>query len=457
MSEAQQELVLIGLGNRGLGKALQYLEIGTLFKLVAVCDSDEGAIARFKNLYPDVPCFQDVNTMLESQSSRAGSPRVGYAYVAVPHSQYRVILPPLLRHKIHVLKEKPAGLNITELKSFQGLASANNVRLVTAAQSRFGDRWRQIYEWFPLIGELRGVGGTRSIVVNNSGEGWRASKSLAGGGALIDIGWHLVDTVLGLVGDSFTPRVSYSKLIRTRDHETYDCEDTAHIQIELRPRALGPIAHCSLRLTRIAVDEVDEIQFTGSNGVLRARGEHVDLLTSPASGSKIFRAHHPKTGDFVSMLSFFSSNTCHTGISDRHSALREQDIRVTTLIDQIYAHAQGTSVDIPENAQDHRKRSPYWDTHQQDQNAWPRITPDLLEDVCTQAKESLSIYGNHGIFNRFETAFKKEHGCPSWNALLHSSGTNALHSLYFAAGFSPGDEVCQCLYRHLFVILADGP
>jgi hypothetical protein len=174
---------------------------------------------------------------------------------------------------------------------------------------------------------------------------------------------------------------------------------------------------------------VDEIQFTCSHGVLRARGAHVDLLTFPASGSKIFQAHHPKTGDFVSKLSFFSSNTCHTGILDRHSALREQDIRVTALIDQICEHAQGTSADILENAQGHQKRSPYWETHQQDQNEWPKITPDLLEDVCAQAKESLSINGNHGIFNRFETAFKKEHGCPSWNALFYSSGTNAYHQV----------------------------
>ncbi|KAH0283132.1 hypothetical protein M436DRAFT_86495 [Aureobasidium namibiae CBS 147.97] len=133
-SEAPKGLALIGLGNRGLGKALQYLEAETSFQLVAACDPNQAAITPFKDLNPDVPCFQDVNTMLENQNSRAGPPRVEYAYVAVPHSEYRSILPPLLCHQIHVLKEKPAGLNITELRCFQDLASANNVRLVTLTE-----------------------------------------------------------------------------------------------------------------------------------------------------------------------------------------------------------------------------------------------------------------------------------------------------------------------------------
>jgi perosamine synthetase len=75
---------------------------------------------------------------------------------------------------------------------------------------------------------------------------------------------------------------------------------------------------------------------------------------------------------------------------------------------------------------------------------WPRMTPELHACLDAQAKEGLSIYDRSGIVAEFEDAFAGYVGVP--RALATSSGTAALHSLYYGARIGPGDEVICCDY-----------
>lgn len=75
---------------------------------------------------------------------------------------------------------------------------------------------------------------------------------------------------------------------------------------------------------------------------------------------------------------------------------------------------------------------------------WPRMTPELHACVDAQAAAALSIYDRSGIVAEFEDAFAGYVGVP--RALATSSGTAALHSLYYGARIGPGDEVICCDY-----------
>lgn len=75
---------------------------------------------------------------------------------------------------------------------------------------------------------------------------------------------------------------------------------------------------------------------------------------------------------------------------------------------------------------------------------WPRLTPELEACLLAQARDSLSIYDRSGVVQEFEDAFAGYVGVP--RALATSSGTAALHSLYYGARIGPGDEVICCDY-----------
>ncbi len=70
---------------------------------------------------------------------------------------------------------------------------------------------------------------------------------------------------------------------------------------------------------------------------------------------------------------------------------------------------------------------------------WPRITERESAAVLRQLNDTISIYGDTGIFGDFERSFAEFHGRKF--ALLFNSGTSALHACYFGLELSQGDEV----------------
>ncbi len=70
---------------------------------------------------------------------------------------------------------------------------------------------------------------------------------------------------------------------------------------------------------------------------------------------------------------------------------------------------------------------------------WPVVTEATKAAVINQIDETVSIYNRSGIFAEFEDTFAKIIGKKF--ALVTSSGTSALHSLYVGIGLKPGDEV----------------
>ncbi|KAK0119644.1 hypothetical protein ONS95_011082 [Cadophora gregata] len=241
-------VAIIGLGRRSLRHAIPKIsKLSSMFKIVAACDSDAVARQSFSDRLPTVPCFETVQELaLWKQSTYS----VQCAYIAIPHSEYAGVIEVLIGMKVHILKEKPAALSEEELCSFQGQANVGNVRLMTASQCRYSQRLCRLREWLPFVGEPRFVEGTRAIDCTDLGEGWRAQNAKAGGGALNDIGWHLVDTVIGLFANpDQVPRISHSELITTRCHQRYDTEDTAFVYLKV-PKDIYGCSSKGIRKTK---------------------------------------------------------------------------------------------------------------------------------------------------------------------------------------------------------------
>lgn len=71
--------------------------------------------------------------------------------------------------------------------------------------------------------------------------------------------------------------------------------------------------------------------------------------------------------------------------------------------------------------------------------AWPDITDGMRAAVLRQLDESISIYDRSGIIEKLESRLARFHRRK--HALLTSSGTAALHSLYVGLSLKEGDEV----------------
>ena len=450
-------IAVIGLGQRSLSHAVNRILGDTdRWDLVAVCDTDSQALDQFGARYPFVKCYDSVQQLIDDQRDGNIVP-VSCAYVAIPHSAYVVVLPLLLGARIHVLKEKPAADTLEELYRFQSLAAQNRIRLMTASQSRYGARFLRIQQLMPLIGRVHSVVGTRKILVTQLGIGWRASKNC---GAMSDIGWHLIDIVLGLTGVSSIPDILFTKLLAMRTSQVYECEDTAHLVFESSQTYSNGKTHSifySLTISRIGHEKTDELVFTGENGVLCARGEDVTIQTLSAAAGAV-KPDTPTViiSEFQAMLAAFHREILLPLPSQMYLTCSSLDVLVTGTIEGAYSYHHNSSgkcsslvqtISTPLQTQaDSVKSNSSSSLKLNFKLQWPKIHPDVEAAVRVQLYKDISIYDNGGVFKTFEVEFKNFHGTPNFFSLLHNSGSNALQALYFAAQLQPGDEVIFPVY-----------
>jgi dTDP-4-amino-4,6-dideoxygalactose transaminase len=75
---------------------------------------------------------------------------------------------------------------------------------------------------------------------------------------------------------------------------------------------------------------------------------------------------------------------------------------------------------------------------------WPPLTDSTTEAVLDQLTSGISICDRSGVIARLEAALAKYHGLH--HAVLTSSGTAALHSMYAACRIGPDDEIIVPAY-----------
>lgn len=131
---------------------------------------------------------------------------------------------------IHVMVEKPMAMNVKESAEMLETSLQTKTKLLVAHCWRF-DRdvlWLKEKLQQSQIGEVIRTHGY-GVHVNWGPQGWFTQKTLAGGGALVDMGIHAIDTARFLLGDPLP--VSVYAHIGTY-YGNYDVDDTSEVMIE---------------------------------------------------------------------------------------------------------------------------------------------------------------------------------------------------------------------------------
>jgi len=249
------KIAIIGFGGQTREDHYQEIVNNQNFELVGIVDPNQVNVE---------PYFSSLDELLDSNSVEA-------ALVSTPHFTHYEITEKLLKSGIAVLKEKPFGMNYDEAKQLDKLAKEHTVPLLINAQRRLKQHYIDGLELLPQIGKPFLVEGVYHIYVNNPHEGWRGQKKLAGGGCIIDMGYHLIDILnlyLGLP-DSVAGLATANALPR----EDYDAEDTATLLIGYTNKIAG-----YLTFSRFSGPKNEFLKITGDSGVLTISKQEV-LLT----------------------------------------------------------------------------------------------------------------------------------------------------------------------------------
>jgi predicted dehydrogenase len=105
------------------------------------------------------------------------------------------------------------------------------------------------------------------------GAGWRGRAEAAGGGCIIDMGYHLIDMILWYFG--LPDRVLADLSMTARPDRCYDAEDTALIHFGYDSGLYG-----SLLLSRFIGPTTEHIRLAGSKGIIHLERGRIRRLTN---------------------------------------------------------------------------------------------------------------------------------------------------------------------------------
>ncbi len=187
---------IIGTGGIARGCHMKgYESIPDDCEMVAVCDVHEPTAKLAAEQFNVSKIYSDYNDLL-------ADPEIDAVSVATPNKFHLGPTVAALNAGKHVLCEKPLGMNADECREMCRAAEKNGKILQVGLQSRFGGTGRFMKD-FADNGGLGDVYYARAQALRRRGVphwGVFINKELQGGGPLIDIGVHILDFTLFLMG-----------------------------------------------------------------------------------------------------------------------------------------------------------------------------------------------------------------------------------------------------------------
>lgn len=282
---------VVGFGKMGLVHAgiLNALSASSVSSIA----EKEGVMTRLaRKLLPDLRFYSDVVEMVSQENLDA-------VYVTTPISYHLSVVEDIASSgkKIGVFVEKPLAGNYGEAERLREIASRHGLLTMLGFQKRFSPIFRKAREMLSggVIGEVDSFQAYSYVSgVFAEGKGWRFKA--AQGGALLDLGPHLIDLLLWFFGEPVQVEGS------TRSIYSSEVDDSARGVLTFGSGLVGSFdvswSAAGYRLPEIG------IRVTGSNGALCVTDDYLKIeMFSENLGMKKGKYHFQKP-QFESAVDF---------------------------------------------------------------------------------------------------------------------------------------------------------
>jgi predicted dehydrogenase len=225
---------VVGCGGHATVYQLPALRRCPRATVVALVDSDMAAARRLARRFRAGEPYDN---------HRALVGRVDAALVATPNGTHRAIAGELLENGIHVLCEKPLCTTSADIEQLLSTAARSGARLMAAHCLRFapGIAMLQRVVLAGRLGSVREIVGSLGSPYRPAAHrtDFRKDRRLSGGGVLIDLGIHLIDLAIWLVGAD-----PVSACYSAECCGDWPVESDAEVQLEFAPSVTARLA-CS--------------------------------------------------------------------------------------------------------------------------------------------------------------------------------------------------------------------
>ncbi|HHX40073.1 MAG TPA: Gfo/Idh/MocA family oxidoreductase [Armatimonadetes bacterium] len=226
---------IIGCGGIAHAHADGWLAAGDLAKVTAVCDVDPGNRAKMAEKVGGAEGFTDWSEMLAKADLDAVD-------ICLPHHLHKAAIVAAADAGKHVLCEKPLCISLAEAAEIVAAQGRNGITIACAHNQIFTpcvQRARQLLDE-GVFGRVLSVKTADCFRISRDQQtwGWRASLATAGGGELIDTGYHPSYLLLYLAGSR--PK-QVTAMVQNFDQPLLEGEDSANVLVRFENGAMGQI------------------------------------------------------------------------------------------------------------------------------------------------------------------------------------------------------------------------
>lgn len=279
---------VVGVGGMGLTHAGAYM-LDNRVRVIAGCDVNKSRLREFVDgNWPKVNYYEgDFEPLYKIKKGYTDyrelikDPDVDIVSVCTPNKFHYPIAKTALENGKHVLVEKPMTLNYEEAKDLLDLAGKKGRLLAVGQVWRFHSHIQYAKGIIKtgILGDivkLKGYGIHEDWIPT---EGWFIDPELAGGGALIDMGIHPIDTIRFLLEGASVTRV-YADM--TTVYGDYEVEDVGVVQMKFSNEALAIVEFGWGNPHKDGVES--SVQIFGTKGYMRVFPTAIKYMINDVKG-----------------------------------------------------------------------------------------------------------------------------------------------------------------------------
>lgn len=200
---------------------------------------------------------------------------------------HQEVIKEAIKYKIHILKEKPFAISLEQAKEIKKMAEQNDVKIMVTLQRRFNPIYSTFFQLIDKIGTPFFIDARYTFYTNSPHEGWRGRIELAGGGCLVDMGYHIIDLLMWYFG---LPDLVFAETsCAAKEGIVYDAEDTAQVIFRYSRQNI----FSSLLVSRVIPPKTEYFDVYGTRGIIHIeRGKIERRASNGEIQEALLREHH---------------------------------------------------------------------------------------------------------------------------------------------------------------------
>ncbi len=314
---------IIGFGNVVANGHVPGWRERTDFRIVAVSDPDPERRALALALLPGTHTYADADALLRAEP-------LAFVDIAAPPAVHAPLIIAAANAGVHVLCEKPLTASMRDYHAVQAAVRRAGIVLHTVHNWKYSDAFLAVQRIVAggALGALRAITfeTARNGCAAATGDNWRMRAAAAGGGILVDHGWHAFYLMLAMANEA-PQRIR--AILERRRYVDADVEDTALCTLYF-PSLTGEIhltwAAPERRTCWRLVGEEGELLVDDDRLVLRAQGTE-DVRRLPTALS--MGSHHPDW--FAGVLDSFRTELDQPAVRGTNQREAEWCLRLLSL------------------------------------------------------------------------------------------------------------------------------